>query len=252
MTGKAKEYLAKGLNLILLKQLTFFKYNVILNIPTVCNGGFFMARNKYPEETRQLILQVSLQLFMQQGYEKTSLNDIINHLGGLTKGAIYHHFKSKEEILVAVVNEICSGTDAIMRAILRDETLNGKEKFEKMFSSSLQNPTQDDVFSITPNLLDNPTFLAYYLKTVILDIIPNYAVPVIEEGVADGSIETEYPKELAGVIMLICNVWLNPLIVSFTTEELVRRASLINQMFERFNLRILDPEMIDRFNSFKR
>lgn len=47
-----------------------------------------MARNKYPEETYELILDVSTRLFFEKGYEKTSLQDIINELGGLTKGEI--------------------------------------------------------------------------------------------------------------------------------------------------------------------
>ena len=45
-----------------------------------------MARNKYPEETINQILTVALNLFMQKGYEQTSIQDIINELGGLTKG----------------------------------------------------------------------------------------------------------------------------------------------------------------------
>ena len=56
-----------------------------------------MARNKHPEETRNLIIDTAARLFIEQGYEHTSIQDIINHLGGLSKGAIYHHFKSKEE-----------------------------------------------------------------------------------------------------------------------------------------------------------
>ena len=60
-----------------------------------------MARNKHPEETVNLILDVAFRLFMEKGYEHTSIQDIINQLGGLSKGAIYHHFKSKEDILIA-------------------------------------------------------------------------------------------------------------------------------------------------------
>ena len=55
-----------------------------------------MARNKHPEETVEKILAVSAKLFMEKGYEHTTLQDIIDNLGGLTKGAIYHHFKGKE------------------------------------------------------------------------------------------------------------------------------------------------------------
>jgi TetR/AcrR family transcriptional repressor of nem operon len=61
-----------------------------------------MSRNKYPEQTLEQILSVSAKLFTEKGYEKTSIQDIINVLG-MSKGAIYHHFKSKEDILEAVM-----------------------------------------------------------------------------------------------------------------------------------------------------
>ena len=47
-----------------------------------------MARNKHPEETVQLILDVAFRLFMEMGYERTSIQDIIDRLGGLSKGPI--------------------------------------------------------------------------------------------------------------------------------------------------------------------
>ena len=58
-----------------------------------------MARNKYPELTVEKILDVAQKLFLEQGYEQTTIQDIVNNLGGMTKGAVYHHFKSKEEII---------------------------------------------------------------------------------------------------------------------------------------------------------
>ena len=63
-----------------------------------------MARNKHPEETVNLILDVALVLFFEKGYDNTSIQDIIDGLGGLTKGAVYHHFKSKEDILLAALD----------------------------------------------------------------------------------------------------------------------------------------------------
>lgn len=49
-------------------------------------------------------IEVSYNLFIQKGYEKTSIQDILNELG-LSKGAIYHYFNSKEEILYAVLKK---------------------------------------------------------------------------------------------------------------------------------------------------
>ena len=61
-----------------------------------------MPRNKYPEETIRLILDVATRLFAEKGYDRTSLQDIINETK-LSKGAIYHHFASKEDILEAIL-----------------------------------------------------------------------------------------------------------------------------------------------------
>ena len=54
-----------------------------------------MARNKFPEETERKILEVSFRLFQEKGYDHTTIQDIVNGLG-MSKGAVYHHFKSKE------------------------------------------------------------------------------------------------------------------------------------------------------------
>ena len=45
-----------------------------------------MARNKYPEATKKLIIETAGRLFLEKGYEHTSIQDIIDNLGGLSKG----------------------------------------------------------------------------------------------------------------------------------------------------------------------
>lgn len=56
-----------------------------------------MPRNKYPEQTVEKILNAAAALFAEKGYAHTTLQDIIDATG-LSKGAVYHHFQSKEEI----------------------------------------------------------------------------------------------------------------------------------------------------------
>ena len=56
-----------------------------------------MPRNKYPEQTVEKILDAAAQLFLQKGYQNTTLQDIIDATK-LSKGAVYHHFKSNDEI----------------------------------------------------------------------------------------------------------------------------------------------------------
>ena len=203
-----------------------------------------MARNKYPEETYQLILDVSTRLFFEKGYERTSLQDIIDGLGGLTKGAIYYHFRSKEEILIAVVEAMSRENNAVMKEIRDDPSLNGKEKIEKMFAKSLTNPQQKELFTVTPNLMDNPTLLVYYLKMVTSEVVPDYIVPVIRQGVEDGSIYTDCPEEIADLMMLLTDVWANPIIFPMSEEQMVRRIELINDMFKPFGIELFHDDMI--------
>lgn len=61
-----------------------------------------MARNKYPEITVEKILRAAQKLFLEKGYDNTTIQDIVDELNGLTKGAVYHHFKSKEDIMDAL------------------------------------------------------------------------------------------------------------------------------------------------------
>ena len=86
-----------------------------------------MARNKYPEVTEERILDVAQRLFLEKGYENTTIQDIVNELGGLTKGAVYHHFKSKEEIMDAVSDRMFLRNNPFVEASKRSD-LNGLEK----------------------------------------------------------------------------------------------------------------------------
>jgi AcrR family transcriptional regulator len=52
-------------------------------------------------DTRERILDIALELFTTNGYETTSLREIAEHLG-YSKAAIYYHFKSKDDILIAL------------------------------------------------------------------------------------------------------------------------------------------------------
>lgn len=211
----------------------------------------FVARNKYPEETIERILDVSLELFIQKGYENTSIQDIVNNLGGLTKGAIYHHFKSKDEILDAVAQRIYASAENSMIGIINSNKLTGLEKLRKIFECSIENPNQDLMFSTSLKLLDNPNLLAIQMKELIEDVVPNYIQPVIEEGMQDGSIKTDYPKELAEVIILLSNIWINPLVYDVSVEELINKIDFYNILLKGMGIDIFSKNMHEKIIKLK-
>ncbi len=205
-----------------------------------------MARNKHPEETVNLILDVAFRQFMEKGYEHTSIQDIIDHLGGLSKGAIYHHFKLKEDILVAVTERMTQESNRML-ARIRDRTgLSGRDKLKMIFKESISRPVQNDIFTVAPDFHNNPKLLFSLLHDTIEEAAPNYIEPIIEQGIADGSIKTDYPKQLAELILLAANVWMNPMIFGSTEEESCKKFLIFDQMLKGFGLDIVDGEMLER------
>jgi AcrR family transcriptional regulator len=63
--------------------------------------------------TRSRIQAVALELFTEQGYEKTSLREIAERLG-VTKAALYYHFKSKDEIVNSFVEDRAAALDSLI------------------------------------------------------------------------------------------------------------------------------------------
>ncbi len=205
-----------------------------------------MARNKHPEETIQLILDVAFRLFMEQGYEHTSIQDIIDHLGGLSKGAIYHHFKSKEDILIAVTDRMTAESNQMLASIRDRMDLCGKDKLKMIFKESIRRPVQNDIFTVAPDFHNNPKLLFGLLHETIEEVAPEYILPIIQQGISDGSIQTDYPEQLAELILLAANVWMNPMIFDSSEEESYRKFMVFGQMLCGFGLDIVDQEILER------
>lgn len=205
-----------------------------------------MARNKHPEETVNKILDVAFRLFMEKGYEYTPIQDIIDNLGGLSKGAIYHHFKSKEDILVAVTERMTAESNQMLATIRDSVGITGKEKLKTIFKESINRPVQNDIFTVAPNFHNNPKLLASLLHDTVEEAAPHYILPIIKQGIADGSIQTDFPKQLAELIIFVANVWTNPMIFDNTEEECYGKFMVFSQMMQGFGLDIIDDEMLKR------
>ncbi len=205
-----------------------------------------MSRNKHPEETVNLILDVAFRLFMEKGYEHTSIQDIIDRLGGLSKGAIYHHFKSKEDILEAVIERMTAESNRLLAAVRDRSDLSGREKMKAIFRESVNRPVQNDIFTVAPDFHNNPKLLFSLLHDTIENAVPNYILPIIEQGIADGSIETEYPQQLAELVLFVANIWMNPMVFDDSVEKSYGKFMVFAQMLGGLGLDIVDDEMLGR------
>lgn len=64
-------------------------------------------------DTRERIQQVALDLFVEQGYEKTSLREIAERLD-VTKAALYYHFRTKEDIVTSLLDDLAASMDEVL------------------------------------------------------------------------------------------------------------------------------------------
>ena len=202
-----------------------------------------MSRNKYPEKTQQLIIQVATKLFMEKGYENTSLNDIIKELGGLTKGAIYQHFKSKEDIYEAVVYQMSAVNDDELTELIQNKKLKGLDKIKLALNKSLDSAIAGHEKICKIDYSKNPRMLYELMRELKEEIAPLFIQPLIIQGIEDGSIKTEYPAELSELLAILINIWINPLIFEASPEETVNRFKLLAEMMSGYNLNIIDEEL---------
>ena len=186
-----------------------------------------MARNAHPEVTRTRILDAAQRLFMAQGYEHTSIQNIVDELGDLSKGAIYHHFKSKEAILEELIN-----TD-----------LTALEKFRVLWRHSMTEQDHVQIMRAAMPMLSDPVSFAANMQ-VWSKHLPERFLPLIEAGVKDGSIPTEYPREAAELLSLLPNYWLMPYFYPVTLPEMEHRIRCLATMLDAIGVPIFDDELI--------
>lgn len=200
-----------------------------------------MARNKYPEETVEKILDVAMRLFLEKGYENTTIQDIVDGLGGLTKGAIYHHFKSKEDIIDAVGDRMFFENNPF-DAVRNRKDLNGLEKMRTMVILNQSDQARMQITTQSIPILKNPRILTGIIESNRLQLTPLFR-ELIDEGIRDGSITTQYPKELSEIIPLLTSLWMVPTVYPSTAEEMQNKFIFLADMLDKMGLPLVNDEI---------
>ncbi|MFF5996043.1 TetR/AcrR family transcriptional regulator [Lysinibacillus sp. KU-BSD001] len=200
-----------------------------------------IARNKHPEKTVEQILSISYRLFLKKGYEQTTIQDIINELG-MSKGAIYHHFKSKEEILEAIGDKEFEDRNVFSK-IKEAENLNGLQKLKRIFCNELESIEKQQFDTIASSLSDNPKFVSMILNGTMKRGVPLFQ-ELIEEGKKDGSIHVEDSRSASEVILLLINVWINPMIIGNSGDDLKRKVLYFKHLTDQIGVPFIDEEVL--------
>lgn len=198
-----------------------------------------MARNKYPEITVEKILEVSQRLFLTKGYDNTTIQDIVDELGGLTRGAIYHHFKSKEEIMDALTDKMFHEKNPF-DTVKNQKDLNGLQKMKMAMSLNNSDKEKVNLSLQAIPILKNPRILAGMIESN-RQVLSPFWLELLTEGNKDGSIHTDYAKELSELIPLL-DLWLTPSIYPATSEEMYHKFLFIKELLDKMGLPLIDDE----------
>lgn len=188
-----------------------------------------MARNKHPEKTVEKIIGVSLQLFSEKGYEKTTIQDIVNALG-MSKGAIYHHFKSKEEILDAICYQSYHNNDAILEALERTD-INALERLRIIMRIQIENEPKQEVDRLALNIQKNPKIFMISMKETLN---PNAQIVerILMESMQDGSIPITEPVLVSQITMLLLNYWIYSPVTSDTLDIMKKKIHFLRDLMD--------------------
>ncbi|MCQ4921709.1 TetR/AcrR family transcriptional regulator [Tissierella carlieri] len=202
-----------------------------------------MSRNKYPEQTIKKILSVSGRLFTEKGFDKTSIQDIINELQ-MSKGAIYHHFKSKEEILDAIIKKQLSYSNQMLKKLIKDtKANNGREKLVCILEATMSDEEAHSLDNVLMSQIKNPQFVVLGIKTGINSDAPILS-EIIQEGIEDGSINIEFPNECAEIFMLLVNIWINPVLFNRNISETLSRLKFLQMLMKQLGVDIVSDKLI--------
>jgi len=205
-----------------------------------------MPRNKYPEETVKKILDAALELFHNKGYEQTTVLDIVGAMGGLTRGAFYHHFKSKEEVLFALNSRMFQDFNPYER-VKEQKSLNGLKKIKWVLKTFASNKDYYKLQIYMLPLLKSPTILKQMIDSQ-RDYTARKFAELIDEGARDGSIKTKNPKLIAELFTLLTNIWLIPSIYPCADEgEIWQKLDIIKDVCESLGLPVWDTEIIKAY-----
>lgn len=203
-----------------------------------------MARpvKKEPEQWRKEILEAAKELFLTKGYEKTAITDIMELAGG-AKGMFYRFFQTKEEVMHALGDQMFLEHNPF-EAVRGRLDLNGLQKIQEVLALDRADEEREVIHTQAISILKDPKILAAAVEANRRVLTPMW-LSLIEESQRDGSIQTEYAKELSELLPLV-NFWLMPSVFPADAKEIQHKCHFIAQVLSAMGLPIIRDEMYQR------
>ncbi len=186
---------------------------------------------KEAEERKNEILDAAERLFGAKGFDNTSTTDILNEIG-IARGTLYYHFKSKEEILDAMIERMVKRLAGKAEKIIAEKDTPILQRLTKMM---LALKVDDRNFShglLKQAHRPQNALMHQKMQKCILSEINPLLTDLIQESIAQGICKTDYPKEVAEMTFLYANTVFDDL-MEHSVEEKQRRVDAFIYNLER-------------------
>lgn len=186
---------------------------------------------KEAEERKNEILDAVERLFGTKGFEGTSTNDILNEIG-IARGTLYYHFKSKEEILDAMISRVIS------RMVTQAEEIADRKEIpllQRLTMMMLSLNVSEGKFGqelLTQAHKPQNALMRQKMQKSLLSGINPMISSLIKEGMEQGICHTDYPEEAAEMTFLYANTIFDDL-MEYSEEEKQRKTAAFIYHLER-------------------
>jgi AcrR family transcriptional regulator len=161
--------------------------------------------SKEYDERLTEFLDTARQLFFEKGYEKTSVNDIIEKVG-VAKGTFYHYFKSKEDLLDQLVNHFTEKSVSKVGEMMERRDMNALERMNHFFISirNLKVEKKELMKMLMRFMYKDENLILRHkiFKQSIALLTPPFS-EIIKQGVQEGYFNPEDPQEAAEIIFMM-------------------------------------------------
>lgn len=154
---------------------------------------------KEHDERKNEIIDTASRIFAQKGYDKSSVNDILNAIG-IAKGTFYHYFKSKEEVLDAVIAKATEMIEQRIEEVADNPQLTPEDKLLGVFMSMQIEDQMEEGFLEEMHRPENALMHQKSLVSTITMLVP-VLTRVVKEGMEKGIFHAEYPEEYMQIFL---------------------------------------------------
>ncbi|HEY8891346.1 MAG TPA: TetR/AcrR family transcriptional regulator [Clostridium sp.] len=186
---------------------------------------------KDPVERRREIMNKASELFLNKGYDKTSVNSIVVELD-IAKGTFYHYFKSKEEVLCEILEESVEKYSGGIKKDLNSLTGAGN-KMQFLLRKLLIPSNSSDQFITRIEDNENAKMHQMFDKKFYEKFHP-ILVEIIEEGIKEEIFDIIHPVEITEILLMGVRSFMHIHIPRFNDLNYAKeKLSSIEELFNR-------------------